>query len=142
MRVGQEVQEVSRRLTPDRSEQAEQVARTFVEAFNERDLDRFASVLAPAVEIHSMRGPVTGREAARDWATRPPGGVQQTIEIVGTETSPGRILFEIERVWHWAEDGTHASTDKMAWLFEVDGGLVTSWRPFEDRAEATRAFGA
>jgi len=132
---------VSRRLTPDRSEQAEQAARAFVEAFNDRDLDRFTSVLDPAVVLHSMRGPVTGREAAREWATRPPGGVQQTIEIVGTESAEGRVLLEIDRVWHWDEDGTHASTDQMAWLFEVgDDGLVTAWHPFEDRADGARAF--
>ena len=130
-----------RGLTPDRSEQAEQVARGFVEAFNDRDLDRFVSLLDPEVELHSMRGLITGRDGARDWATRPPGGVQQTIEIVGTGIDQGKVLFEVDRVWHWAEDGTHASTEQMAWLFEVgDDGLVTSWRPFEERAEARQAF--
>jgi len=132
---------VSRRLTPERSEQAERVARAFVEAFNDRDLDGFTSVLDPEVVLHSMRGPVAGREAAREWATRPPGGVQQTIEIVGTDSAQGKVLFEIDRVWHWEEDGTHASTDEMAWLFEVgEDGLVTAWHPFEDRADAARAL--
>lgn len=132
-----------RGLNPDGSEQAERVARGFVEAFNERDLDRFVSLLDPGVELHSMRGPVNGREAARDWATRPPGGVQQTIEIVGSTAEGGRVLFDIDRLWHWAEDGTHASTDEMAWLFEVgEDGLITSWRPFEERVEARDAFDA
>ncbi len=132
---------MSRRLTPDRSEQAAQAGRAFVEAFNEGDLDRFVSLLDAEVMLHSMRGPVAGRERARDWATRPPGGVQQKIEIVATRVAPGAVLFEVDRVWHWAEDGTHASTDEMAWLFEVgDDGLITSWRPFEDRTEAATAM--
>ena len=118
----------------------EQAARAFVEAFNDRDLDRFVTVLDPEVEIHSMRGTVRGSEAARGWATRAPGGVQQTIEIVGSEAAPGMILLDIDRVWHWDEDGSYASTDEMAWLFEVEGGLVTSWRPFEDRAVARGAL--
>ena len=131
-----------RGLNPGGSEQAEQVARGFVEAFNDRDLDRFISLLDPEVELHSMRGLVTGREAARDWATRPPGGVQQTIEIVGSTVEGGRVLLDIDRLWHWAEDGTHASSDVMAWLFEVgEDGLITSWRPFEERAEAREALG-
>ena len=29
----------------------------------------------------------------------------------------------------------------MAWLFELRGDRVRSWRPFEDRAEAMRAAG-
>ncbi|MFZ9669614.1 MAG: nuclear transport factor 2 family protein [Solirubrobacterales bacterium] len=119
---------------------SEHVARAFVEAFNDRDLDRFVAVLDPEVEIHSMRGTVRGSEAARGWATRAPGGVQQTIEIVGSQAVPGMVLLDIDRVWHWEEDGSYASTDEMAWLFEVEGGLVTSWRPFEDRAEAREAL--
>ena len=122
------------------AEDLEQPARAFVEAFNDRDLGRFVEIVDPEVELHSMRGTVRGREAARDWATRAPGGVQQTIEIVGSETAPGRVLLEIDRVWHWAEDGSFASTDEMAWLFGVEDGLVTSWRPFEDRAEARAAL--
>ena len=56
--------------------------REFIRAFNERDLDGFVAVLDPEVEIHSNRGLRMGREAAREWATRKPGGVQQTIELV------------------------------------------------------------
>lgn len=122
------------------AEDPEQPARAFVEAFNDRDLDRLVEIVDPEVELHSMRGTVRGREAARDWATRAPGGVQQTIEIVGSEAAPGMILLDIDRVWHWDEDGSYASTDEMAWLFEVEDGLVTSWRPFEDRAEARAAL--
>ena len=130
-----------RGLTPDDPDKPEQAARDFVGAFNERDLERFTSLLDPAVELHSMRGLVTGRAAAREWATRSPGGVQQTIEIVGVAADGGTVLFEVDRVWHWAEDGTHASTDEIAWLFEVgEDGLITSWRPFEDRAEARQAL--
>ena len=55
--------------------------REFIRAFNEGDLDAFVAVLDPEVELHSMRGLRKGLEAARLWATRPPGGVQQTIEL-------------------------------------------------------------
>ena len=65
---------------PARSKSVDPV-REFIRAFNERDLDAFVAVLDPEVELHSMRGLRKGREAARLWATRPPGGVQQTIEL-------------------------------------------------------------
>ena len=35
----------------------------------------------PEVELHAMRGLRKGPEAARIWATRKPGGVQQEIEL-------------------------------------------------------------
>lgn len=119
--------------------------REFIRAFNERDLDAFAAVLDPRVELHSMKGLRKGVEAARLWATRPPGGVQQTIEVDelfedGTESGGGRALALIKRVWHWDEDGSHANTDEMAWMFELNDHRIRSWRPFEDREAAWRAY--
>jgi limonene-1,2-epoxide hydrolase len=119
--------------------------REFIRAFNERDLDAFVAVLDPQVELHSMRGLRKGHEAARVWATRAPGGVQQTIELQelhedGTEGGGGRALALIVRRWHWEEDGSEAGADEMAWFFELHDHRVLSWRPFDDRAEALKAY--
>lgn len=118
--------------------------REFIRAFNERDLDAFVAVLDPEVELHAMRGLRKGIEAARVWATRPPGGVQQTIELEelyedGTEGGGGRAVALIRRHWHWEEDDSLAGVDAMAWFFELRDRRIRSWRPFDDRAEALRA---
>jgi len=110
--------------------------REFIRAFNERDLDAFVEVLDPEVELHSMRGLRKGREAARLWATRPPGGVQQTVELDELHEDADRAVALVRRVWHWDEDGSPAGEDEMAWLFELRDHRIRSWRPFEDRAEA------
>lgn len=120
--------------------------REFIRAFNERDLDAFAAVLDPDVELHSMKGLRKGREAARVWATRAPGGIQQTIELEqlyeeGLESGGGTAVALIKRIWHWDEDGSAAGEDEMAWLFELREHRVRSWRPYEDRREALRAGG-
>lgn len=120
--------------------------REFIRAFNERDLDAFVSVLDPEIELHSMRGLRKGVEAARLWATRAPGGVQQTIELEelyeeGTEGGGGSAVALVTRWWRWDEDSLPAGEDEMAWLFELRDHRVLSWRPFEDRAEALRAGG-
>ena len=47
----------------------------------------------------------------------------------------------IRRVWRWDEDGSHASTDELAWYFELHDHRVRSWRPFEDRRAALHAGG-
>jgi ketosteroid isomerase-like protein len=119
--------------------------REFVRAFNERDLEGFVAVLDPEVELHSMKGLRKGKEAARVWATRPPGGVQQTIELEelfedDTEAGGGRALALVRRVWRWDEDGSPAGEDEMAWLFELRDHRVRSWRPFEDREVAWQAY--
>jgi limonene-1,2-epoxide hydrolase len=118
--------------------------REFIRAFNERDLDAFVAVLDPAVELHASRGLRKGVEAARVWATRAPGGVQQTIELEqlyedGTEGGGGRAVALIRRHWHWEEGNGPAAVDVMAWFFELHDHKVRSWRPYEDRDEALRA---
>ena len=118
--------------------------REFIRAFNERDLDAFVAVLDPEVELHSMPGLRKGVEAARVWATRAPGGVQQTIELEqlyedGTEGGGGRAVALIKRHWHWEEDDSLAGIDEMAWFFELRDHRIRSWRPYDDRDEALRA---
>lgn len=120
--------------------------REFIRAFNERDLDAFVAVLDPEVELHSMKGLRKGREAARLWATRSPGGVQQTIELDelyedGTESGGGSAVALIKRRWTWEEDGSIASEEPMAWLFELHDHRIRSWRPYDDRSEALHAGG-
>jgi limonene-1,2-epoxide hydrolase len=117
--------------------------REFIRAFNDRDLDAFVAVLDPEVELHSGRGLRKGREAARVWATREPGGVQQTIELEelyeeGLESGGGRAVALIKRRWRWEEDGSEAGTDEIAWAFELRDHRISSWRPYEDREEALR----
>jgi hypothetical protein len=117
--------------------------REFIRAFNGRDLDGFVAVLDPEVELHSSRGLRKGIEAARVWATRPPGGVQQEIELEqlyedGTEGGGGRAVALIVRRWHWEESGELASEEAMAWAFELRDHLVLSWRPYADRDQALR----
>jgi hypothetical protein len=121
--------------------------REFIRAFNERDIDAFVAVLDPEVELHSMKGLLKGIEAARQWATRKRGGVQQTIDLEqlydgGTEGGGGRAVALIVRRWHWDDDdGEFAGEDEMAWLFELHENRVRSWRPFEDRDQALRLAG-
>ena len=118
--------------------------REFIRAFNERDLDAFVAVLHPEVEIHASRGLRKGVEEARVWATRAPGGVQQTIELEqlyadGIEGGGGRAVALVRRHWHWEEDEDGlAGVDEMAWAFELSDHRVLSWRPFDDRDEALR----
>ncbi len=116
--------------------------REFIRAFNERDLDAFTAVLDPEVELHSMKGLRKGPEAARLWATRAPGGVQQTVQLDELFEDGDRALALIKRVWHWDEDGSHANTEEMAWLFELRDHLIRSWRPFDDREDAWQAYHA
>ena len=123
------------------SERHHDPIREFIRCFNEGDLDAFADLLHPDVEIHASRGLRKGREAARLWATRAPGGVQQTIVLDELWEESDRAVAFVTRKWHWAEDEEFAGEDELGWVFELRDGLVSSWRASEDRAEALELGG-
>lgn len=112
--------------------------REFIRAFNEQDLDAFVAVLDPDVELHAGRGLRKGVEAARIWATKSPGGAQQTVVLDELYEEPDRAVALITRSWHWEDDGSHARDEEMAWLFELRDRRIRSWRPYENREEALR----
>ena len=114
----------------------------FIRSFNERDIEAFVGTLDPEVELHSRKGLVKGVEVARTWATRTPGGVQQTVVVTELEVVDEKVLARIRRDWHWAEDDTFAGSDEMAWFFRVRDDLIVTWRPFADTAEAFAEFTA
>lgn len=120
------------------------LARRFIDAFNGRDLEAFVATLHPEVEIHANRGLRKGIAEARAWATRPPGGLQQHVLVEDVRSDGYRVLAVILREWWWAEGeeagAEPAGADEMAWLFELRDGLISSWRAFDDRAAADRAF--
>jgi len=87
-----------------------------------------------------MKGLQRGRDEARAWATKTPGGVQQTVLIKSCETSGNRVLMKVMREWCWEETGEIAYADILGWLFQIEEGLVKRWQPFDDYEEARRAF--
>lgn len=112
--------------------------REFIRAFNEQDLDAFVEVLDPEVELHSGRGLRKGVEAARVWATKSPGGAQQTVVLDELYEETDRAVALITRSWHWEEDGSPAGEEELAWVFELRDRHIRSWRPYDDQEEALR----
>ena len=120
----------------------QETVRRFIDAFNSGDLEGLVETLHADVEIHSRKGVRRGIEDARMWATRMPGGVQQSIAVEELrESRGGEVLALILRHWHWDEDGQPAGEDRMAWLFGISDGKIVRWEPFEDRAEALLRVG-
>jgi hypothetical protein len=122
-------------------------ARAFIDSFNTSDLDAFAMTLHPDVELHAGRGVRVGVDLARLWAARTPGGVQQQIVVEELREAGDRVLALIIREWWWDEEEEETATEparveEMAWIFEFRDGLISSWRPYDDRDEALAAFAA
>jgi SnoaL-like domain len=144
VRVGQEVQEVSRGVEAvSRQQTAQQdVIARFVQAFNDEDLDALAATLDPHAEIQAARGLLIGRDEARRWATRNPGGeLHQHLELEGVRTEGHPTVALLRRHWSWRESEEVADEEEIAALVTFSDGLIARWQPFHDRSEALAAAG-
>jgi limonene-1,2-epoxide hydrolase len=115
----------------------------FIKAFNRQDLEALAKVLHPEVVIHASRAPKHGIDEALAWARRvETGDLEQWVELDHIDVESDRALALIRRQWWWRGQDELAREDEMAWAFELRDGLVVSWRPFDDRAEALATISA
>jgi ketosteroid isomerase-like protein len=117
------------------------LARSFMDAFNRRDLDDFVAVLSEDIELRTARGIRRGHLEAEKWFTKP-------IDHLDLHVEEGRLLVtENEVVWFgqlaftWTESGELAERVEGAAVWGVEDGLIRSWEPFETAAEALRAIG-
>jgi hypothetical protein len=116
-------------------------ARRFYEAFDAQDLDGFVSVLHPDVELQTARGIRHGREEARAWATKNPGGgLEQHFVLEELRERGAHVIALYRKQWWWREDSELAHDDEVAALFTFDGDLITRWQPFERRDRAVALF--
>ncbi len=117
------------------------LARSFMDAFNRRDLDDFLAVLSEDVELRTRRGIRRGRREAQGWLSKPFDHLELQVEegrLLATESEVvwlGRLAFT------WRESGELAERVECAAVWGIEDGLIRSWEPFETPAEALRAIG-
>jgi SnoaL-like domain len=117
------------------------LVRAWIDAVNDRDRDRFASLLAPDIELRTRRGSRSGRESALAWFDRPFESLDLRIEpgryVVGEDWVLGTGTVRL----YWTDGGELADeTDGVAvwWLAEPG---VSCWQPFDRMEDALTAVG-
>ncbi|MBA2239693.1 MAG: nuclear transport factor 2 family protein [Solirubrobacterales bacterium] len=127
----------------------ERAVRAFVEAFNEQQLERLASLLDPAAEIQTRRGVAIGREEAKAWArSNPDGALVQRLELDTVSERGNHVLVDLRRQWHWreppdgGENGEPADESPLSLVATFRDGLICRWQPFEDRDRALALLAA
>lgn len=131
---------MSRRLAS--TAPAELVGR-FYRSFNDQDLDGFAAVLDPEVELQTARGLREGRDEAREWAQRKTVGwleQRQVVEEVREDDRGAHALALVRKQWRWRHTDELALDEPAAALFTFRDGLIARWQPFADRAAGLAVF--
>jgi SnoaL-like domain len=118
--------------------------RTFIQAFNDEDLDALLAVLDPEVEIQASRGIVIGHDEVRRWATRKVRGhLHQRLVLEAVREQGKHVIAFVRREWFWREGGDVADARDLTIVATIgDDGLITRWQPFDDRDDALQAAGA
>jgi limonene-1,2-epoxide hydrolase len=117
--------------------------RTFVQAFNDEDLDALVTVLDPEVEIQASRGIVIGHDEARRWATRnAKGDLHQRLVLDAIRDEGRHVIAFARREWFWRDGGDVAEAHELTIVATIgEDGLIIRWQPFDDREEALQAAG-
>ncbi len=122
--------------------------RTFIDAFNDEDVDVLVAVLDPEVEIQASRGLVIGRDEARRWATpNPIGYLRQRLVLDELREHGAHVLAAVRRQWYWRDPqsgrdhGRVAHETALVIVATIRDGLIARWQPFEDMGEAMAAAG-
>jgi SnoaL-like domain len=117
--------------------------RTFIQAFNDEDVDALVAVLDPEIEIQSSRGIVIGHDEARRWATRSAAGnLHQRLVLDAIREEGKHVIAFARREWFWRESGDVADAHDLTIVATIGGGgLITRWQPFDNREEALQAVG-
>ena len=125
-----------------------EAVRSFIEAFNDEDLDAFVAVLDPEVEIQASRGIVIGHDEARRWATRNPNGyLRQRLILDRVEIEGAHVIATVRRQWYWGhrtgdrDAGRVVDEHELTIVATMRGGRIARWQPFEDPDEAMAAAG-
>ena len=128
------------------SQKDEELVRRATEAFNQRDPEKFAQLLAPDAEIVPLRAAVEGTvyrgpdAAARFFADSDETWQSLQIEVDEIRSIGDTILsFGVLR---GRGRGSGAAVEmSLAFVVRVRNGLATSFRTYTDRREALEAAG-
>lgn len=116
------------------------VVREMVDAWNTLDWDRVVALFAPDGVLHSvMQEPLRGREAIGErLALLADGLIRLDLRVRAMGVIDGRVFLERRDVF----DNAHGHTEvPVVGVLSVEGGLVTEWLEYYDRATLLAGFG-
>jgi hypothetical protein len=113
------------------------VALAWIEAANQRDLERLMHLSDPNLDIVGPRGSIRGTEILRDWLSR--AGL--TLESKRTFARDGVVVVEQHGVWRSPETGGVVGVADVASRFRVEGAHVVAYERFDNLAAALSAAG-
>lgn len=122
------------------SEAASGLARRVLEALGRGDVDDFALLLHPEVEIHTARGERRGREQAVEWARQAYDHLDRRYEVEEIHVAGEDVLVMAQVQYVWREGGEVGDSAPVAVALGFERGKLRRWEVHDDQARGLKVF--
>ena len=116
------------------------LARRVLDALGRGDVEDFAALLHPEVEIHTARGVRRGSDEAIAWARSDYDHLDRRYEIEELHVAGERVLVVAQVQYVWRESGEIGDSTPVGIAIDTENGKLRRWRVFDDPAEALKVF--
>jgi len=122
-------------LTSPRSANAE-LARRILEVLSEGDIDAFAALIDPEIEVHTQRGVRRGTEQVLRWARSKFEHLERRYDIDEVHEAGNTVVALVQVHYIWRESRKIGDTSIVGIVFRFRDGRLLRWRLYEDPMEA------
>jgi hypothetical protein len=124
-------------VTNGGSESSAALARRVLEALSHGDVQSFAVLLHPEVEIHTARGVRRGRDEAEEWAQKRYEHLERHYAIDRMDVNGDVVLVLVRAQYVWRDSGLVGDEEPTVIELAFSDGKLIRWTFREDLAGAS-----
>jgi ketosteroid isomerase-like protein len=120
-----------------------ELARQVLGALSNGDMQAFATMIHPELEIHTARGVRRGKDEAEEWAQKRYEHLERRYAIDELRVDGDEVLAIVRTQYVWRESGLVGDEEPTVIELEFKDGKLIRWAVREDlAADRVRASGA
>jgi len=120
-----------------------ELARQVLGALSNGDMQAFATMIHPELEIHTARGVRRGKDEAEEWAQKRYEHLERRYAIDELRVDGDDVLAIVRTQYVWRESGLVGDEEPTVIELEFKDGKLIRWAVREDlAADRVRASGA
>src|SRR5919197_5404155 len=116
------------------AESQAELARRVLGALSRGDVDAFAALLDPEVEIRTARGVRRGAEEAEEWAHRRYEHLERRYAIDELHVKRGSVLAHVRTQYVWRDSGLVGDEEPTVIELAFEDGKLIRWTFREELA--------
>ena len=116
-----------------------ELARRVLAALSHGDVDEFAALIHPEIEIRTARGVRSGSEEAEEWAQKSYEHLERHYAIDKLEVKGDEVLARVRAQYVWTDSGLVGDEEPVTIELGFSGGKLIRWAFRDDLTGGRRA---